>query len=390
MKLIKLSLVGISILSLSTNVFSADSLTDAFKEGKVNGQLKSYFIDTAYNGTQSDKDAFAIGGILKYTTGDFKGFSAGFGFQTSHTLGFDHETGDSKVDDTTVSIQETLLSEAYLAYKYKKTTVRIGRTFIKTPLVANSGSRLLKDYFTGALVTNKSLKNTTIVAGYITDWTSRNNASTHFDSPVYTLYANTKIANFTITAQAVFNDSVSSGTEDGTKDYYLETTYKLPVSTPVTLGAQYIGYENDADSSKDSSVYGIKAEIKLSGFALGAYYNSTDDDGTVRGGVGTAKDPSYNDLYTISGTKAGTKSYQGKVSYNFAEVGIKGLKAMTRYAVYNDYGNDGIDANSLDMDISYAFSGSLKGLFGQVIYAMTEIDNADDFNHLRLKLNYKF
>lgn len=388
MKTAKLSLVAIIVAGLSASAFGADTLIDAFKDGKVNGEIKSYFIDTAYDGTKTDKDAFAVGGILKYTTGNFKGFSVGLGFQTSHTLGLDHDAGDSSVDDTTVSIQETMISEAYLDYKINKTTLRVGRSFIKTPLVANSGSRMIKDYFTSGLVMDNSFPNTTIIAGVITHWTSRNNVETNFDKPLYMVYGKTKIADFSVEAQATFNDSLDSGTEDGTKDYYLETTYTITMETPLTLGAQYIGYEGDSDS--DSYMYGVKAELKIAGLGLGAYYNSTDNDNDVRGGWGTAKDPSYNDLYTINGTLAGTDSYQGKVSYDFSKLGAKGLKTMARYAQYNDYGIEGINANSLDMDISYKFAGSLKGLSAQVIYAMTEIDNSDDFNHLRVKLNYKF
>lgn len=388
MKIAKLSLVAIMFAGLSASAFGSDTLADAFKNGKVNGKIKSYFIDTAYDGVSVDKDAFAVGGILKYTTGNFKGFSVGLGFQTSHTLGLDHDAGDSTKDDTTVSIQETMLSEAYLDYKINKTTIRVGRSFIKTPLVANSGSRLLKDYFTSGLVMDKSFANTTIIAGAITHWTSRNNVETNYDKPIYMVYGKTEIAGFGFTAQAVFNDSKASGTEDGTKDYYLETTYTIPMETPLTIGAQYIGYE--ADAAADSYMYGVKAELKIAELGLGAYYNSTDDDNKVRGGWGTAKDPSYNDLYTINGTLAGTDSYQGKVTYDFDKMGMKGLKAMVRYAQYNDYGAEGIDANSLDMDVAYKFAGSLKGLSTQVIYAMTEIDNKDDFNHLRVKLNYKF
>lgn len=386
MKLAKLSLVAVTVAGLSASAFGADTLADAFKDGKVNGMLKSYYISHPFDdATKADKDGFAVGGILKYTTGDFKGFKAGIGFQTSHTLGFDSSIAAE--NDTTVSIQETMLSEAYLDYKLNKTTARVGRTFIKTPLVSNSNSRMIKDYFTGLVVTDNSFTNTTIMAAAITDWTTRNNVTAHLDNPVYTVYGKTKVAGFGLEAQVIISDSKVAGTEDSTKDYYIEATYAIPMDTPITIGAQYMAYDTE---TYDSSMYGAKIETKVADFKLGAYYNSTDDEGEVMGGYGTGKDPSYNDLYTIDGRKANTDSYQGMVSYDFANAGVKGLKAMTRYAVYNDYGVVGTDANSLDMDVSYAFSGSLKGLSTQVIYAMTDIDGNKGFDELRVKLNYKF
>ena len=43
MKLAKLSLAAITILALSSGACAADSLAAAFKEGKVNGELKAFY-----------------------------------------------------------------------------------------------------------------------------------------------------------------------------------------------------------------------------------------------------------------------------------------------------------------------------------------------------------
>jgi|LGOV01.1.fsa_nt_gb hypothetical protein len=387
MKIYRLSLVTALTIGLATGALAENSLADAFKNGKINGELKSFYINTDNDGATPDKDALAIGGIIKYETAKFYGFSLGLGAQASYS-GDDDQ--NDPTNDTSVGITEAFISEAYVDYTFKKTTLRYGRTFISTPLLSNSGSRLLKDFFTGGLISNQSFENTTLMAGVITDYTTRNNISEHFDDPVFTFYANSKIENFGLTAQANFNNNRDSNLNDGTKDYYLEGTYTLPMSMPLTFGAQYVGF--DIDEKDLSSLYGIKTELKIADFGLGAYYTTTPsgNDSVVRGGLGHGDDPSYNNLQVLSGKGIGVDSYQAKVSYDFKGIGASGLTAFTRYAQHNNFVSKGNDASEWDIDATYAFDGSMKGLKTQIRYAMITKDSAEDFNNLRFRIDYKF
>ena len=45
MKLAKLSLVAMVVAGLASSSFAADTLADAFKNGKVNGELKAWYFD---------------------------------------------------------------------------------------------------------------------------------------------------------------------------------------------------------------------------------------------------------------------------------------------------------------------------------------------------------
>ena len=388
MKLAKLSLAAIVVAGLATSSFAADTLEGAFKEGKVSGALKAYWIDTNNDGATVDSDGKAVGGLLKYTTGTLNGFAAGFEFQTSHTLG--GEDTNPAANDASVAIQKSLLSEAYITYTMKDTTAKIGRMHLGTPLVSDSGSRMIRDYFTGGILVNTSLPNTTLVAGMVTEHTSRAGAITKPDKPIFTVYGTTKQAGFEITGQVAFNDSVAAGVEDGTKDYYLEVAYGFGQAMPVTLAAQYIGFDTDVLNQRDSSSFGLKAEVAVGGFGLGAYYTTTDDDNIVRGGWGQGNDPSYNSIQILSGNGAGVDAYRGKVSYDFSKAGVAGLTAFTTYGVYKDIINNIDDATELDFDIAYEFGGALKGLSAEIQYAIVEQDNAEDSNNLRFMANYKF
>ena len=63
MKLAKLSLAAIVVAGLASSSFAADTLADAFKNGKVNGELKAYYFTTD-NGSTTDADIFSTGVML--------------------------------------------------------------------------------------------------------------------------------------------------------------------------------------------------------------------------------------------------------------------------------------------------------------------------------------
>ena len=59
MKFAKLSLAAIVVAGLTSSSFAADTLADAFKDGKISGELKAYYF-TKDNGTK-DADIFTTG-----------------------------------------------------------------------------------------------------------------------------------------------------------------------------------------------------------------------------------------------------------------------------------------------------------------------------------------
>ncbi len=387
MSIYKLSLATVLIATLATGASAEESLADAFKNGKINGQLKSFYIDTDYDGDSIDKDAPAVGGIIKYETATFYGVSLGLGVQTSYS---NNDDKSDPTNDTTVGITETMVSEAYIDYGFEETTLRYGRSFVYSPLMRSSHSRLVKDFFTGGLVSSEYFENTKIIFGAISDYTTRNNVSDHFDEPVYTLYIDSKMKDFGLKAQANFNNNRDSRVDDGTQDYFFEGSYTVPMQMPLVFAAQYVGFDKDGESL--SSLYGLKTELKVSDLLLAAYYTTTpsDNDSFVRGGFGHANDPSYSHLQVLSGKWIGIDSYQAKISYDFKSTGLAGLTAFTRYTQLDNFVSKGNDATEWDLDATYTFKGSMEGLTTQLRYAMITKDSADDFNNLRFRIDYSF
>lgn len=80
MKLAKLSLAAIVVAGLTSGSFAADTLADAFKNGKVSGELRAYYFDRdtgdANTGTAKKGNAsiFNTGVVLGYVSDSLYGF----------------------------------------------------------------------------------------------------------------------------------------------------------------------------------------------------------------------------------------------------------------------------------------------------------------------------
>ena len=174
MKLAKLSLAAIVVAGLASSSFAADTLADAFKNGTVNGELKAYYFGTG-DGDSNRQDIFTTGVSLGYKTAAFYGFSLGLTAQGSSSPFASDASKD--VYGSSMYGPGAVLSEAYVAYNIGKTTAMVGRMYLDTPLVASSGSRVIKEAFEGAAVINTDLPNTTLIAGYVQKFQSRTNGN---------------------------------------------------------------------------------------------------------------------------------------------------------------------------------------------------------------------
>ncbi len=175
-------MAAITVAGLTANAFAADTLADAFKNGKASGILKAWYFDrdtsvankTVYAVADAGKGNASIlntGLVLGYVTDSFYGFKLGATMQSNFAP---FATDDAK---NLYSKDEygsgAVLSEAYLAYTMKNTNVKVGRQFISTPLIAGSGTRMARESFEGARITNKDLPATTLSAIYVSKFQGR-------------------------------------------------------------------------------------------------------------------------------------------------------------------------------------------------------------------------
>lgn len=288
-------LATLTIGIFSMNSFAADTLADAFKEGKLAGEIKAEYSDSNFIGKTHSDDISAYGGSLNFITSDLYGLKAGITFQTSHIANSD-TSGTVFQDD--LDAQGAILSEAYLDYKISNTSLKVGRQYIYTPLVGTaldgkSSESILKDSFEGYVLTNTDLPSTTFVAGYVSKYQAKTNGLGQsgefntFQDGAYTVYVNnTSIENLTLQAQYLNENGMSSLADKNS--FYVQADYALAGHT---LSAQYLSStdKTKATGAQDGQVFGLRATGGLGIGKLGyiAAYTSSMDDGAIYTGAGT-------------------------------------------------------------------------------------------------------
>ena len=85
-KVIKISVISTLALTTSITNVSADTLSEAFANGKIKGEIKSIYSSSNFLGNSKTDNISTVGGSLGYITSDFYGFSAGATFQASHVI----------------------------------------------------------------------------------------------------------------------------------------------------------------------------------------------------------------------------------------------------------------------------------------------------------------
>lgn len=403
MKLAKLSLAAVLIAGITSSSFAADTLVDAFKNGKVSGELRAWYFDRdtdvaaaaagAWDRKKGSADIINTGLILGYVTDSFYGFKLGGTFQSNYAPFADDEAKALYYNDMYGS--GAVLSEMYVQYDIGKTMTKVGRQFMSTPLIAGSGSRMIRQSFEGALITNTDLPNITLAAGYVGKWQNRTSPNTTTkesdvgeftkfnDDGAYTLLAiNKSIPGLTITGQW-------AQVLDVADVYYVELAYAGKMSDfTYGLSAQYLATDYDAIVTKDSNLYGLKASLGMGAFNMYVAYAEVDTDGavSVSADIGGA-DPIYTAQVIGSGEyTAGSKGYAIDANYEV----VKGAKVGARYSDINVVAATS-DYTLLDLYANYAFDGSLKGFGVEVQYETKDKDAATgSSNELRFRANYKF
>lgn len=381
------------------------SLVEAFKQGTVKGQLKSYYYAQTFDGDGlNDSQIWVNGGILTYKTAGFYGFRLGGTFQAS-VVG--HKNDDDGKTAGSMDADGAVLSEAYLSYTFLNTKFDGGRQFVSTPLVAGSGSRLIKESFEAYLLSNEDIPDTVLTAGWIRKYQTRTDKSSYGDNwfvdydqngsgdpgdfydvgddGMLIFYArNSSVKNLQVQAQY-------GNVLDQVAGFYADAKYTIDVQfKPYVAGQIY--YTDYDDSTKDSnSLYGFKGGVNIADFEIfAAFTSAAGDEGEARvfRGLGQGAYYNYTSTTKTAGApafEAGTDSYQIGGSYKFEK-----LATMLRYTVF-DNPADNQDLDEYTLNASYALSGWAEGFGIAVDFSILDYENNQkDATDLRTRLTYTF
>lgn len=312
MKLTKLSLVA--VMALGTSAFAIDNV-------KVNGEVKLWYQTTETEGTATAattngldffEDGANSSAHVKLSVGAtadlVQNLSAGVKATALTTLGLENNlvgsTFTAKIDADGTSHQKTTdmsslndqswIEELWLAYTAGKTTAKVGRQALSTPLAFSEDWNAADNTFEAAVLLNNDLPDTTLVGA----WVGKHNgvgllgdpdaAATTYVSPRNTTVAYEGTFGTFGTdgayAAAAINKSIPNTTVQAW--YYnvcqIADAYWLQADTKVlgmvNLGAQFAGMnpDNVADD-RSTEMVAIKAAVDVAGVNVYGAYSSVSD-----------------------------------------------------------------------------------------------------------------
>jgi hypothetical protein len=167
MKLVKMSLAAALLVS---GAYALDNV-------KVNGSAKLIYQTTDKDdaaGTADDTSLFSKDGAqaqvsakLGATADLVDNISAGAEFQVLSTLGLENQLVDSIMDNNQLVQDAWNVSQMWMAASYGKTTVKLGRMELDTPLAFTEKWNMVNNTFEAAVVINQDIENTTLVGAYV-------------------------------------------------------------------------------------------------------------------------------------------------------------------------------------------------------------------------------
>lgn len=430
--------VAASTLGLSQVAFA-----DFIGDSKASLTMRNFYFDqNTVNTTNNNGEAseWGQGFILNYQSGFTEG-TVGFGVDAVGMLGvrldgggrgpatvkagqdrvpgqlFPLESDGSAVDE---------FSKGGLTGKVRvsKTEARIGTLTPRLPILVSNDGRMLPQLFEGGMITSNEIDNLTLTAGQIEHAVGRASSNStglavdggsQASNKFYFGGGDWKI-NKDLTAQYYY-----ANLEDYYKQHFAGLGHNLALGEgSLKTDLRYFrttsdgkngnaagrtaGYSanrtfGDGTGEIDNNTWSAAFTYTLQSHALMLGYQRVSEDSNFvqlnQGGIeGSAGASVYllTDRLAHSFTRAGERTTFGQYTYDFAGVGVPGLKASVAYLKgTNVQRADGTEAKEWERDVAldYVFQdGALKGLGLGWRYGVLRGNAATDVDQNRLIVSY--
>jgi len=385
MKFTKMSLVA--ALLIGSSAFAIDNV-------KVSGDAKLYY--TTDDSVKGKSDSlFSVGNSagqaalgLGITADLTKSVSAGAHLTALSTLGLEGQLVGNVWEGTNGLTESFWFDEAWIAATLGKTTAKIGRMELDTPLVFTENWSIAKNTFSAAVLVNQDIPDTTLVGAYV-------GQSSGVDADMRTPFVG--IANrigstgsgYISTGVTTTGTPFSGPNGDSTPfhQFYngafaaglINNTVK-----PLTVQAWYY------DATHAARAYWLQADVDMEGILLGAQYTDMTLEKELLNNMGVAvNDDLSNDAYAlmlgytlkdvakfkVAYSQTGKASYQG----NPAEIGsafnLATAGATAQSKLYTEaWWNYGYVTRADTTAINVTIEGNVSGIELGAYYTQANVD----------------
>lgn len=408
MKLVKMSLAAAVLLGASA--FAIDNV-------KVSGDAKLFYgtndSTDVLKGTQGDLfdqgTSYADTALRLSITADLtKGVSAGATAYAVSTLGLENNlvaTTWTNGHDAAVN-DSAWMGELWVAGTMGKTTAKVGRMELDTPLAFTEKWSIVPNTFDAAVLINQDIPDTTLVGAWVGKSNGSdllalvNGESTHAADRDILLRDGAKFGTFMDSgayAAGIVNNSFKPLVAQAwyynilniADAYWLQADIDCQLVKGVKIGAQYGNIDPKASGLNDSDAYAFKLGYSMDALNVSAAYSEADEDGllsiqNVSTGAGLT---GQSKLYTETWWTYGIVGMAGSESWNLtAEYDVKDIAKLGVY--YTNTDNDTYDYEM--NEVAVTATKSFGPLDTTLAYINTDFSDAESVNTIQAFLTLNF
>jgi len=395
-------------LALGALALSTQAQADFLSDSKATLGLRNFYFNNDNRdgtATPSKTEEWAQGFMLDFKSGYTDGV-VGFGIDalglTGITLdsGKGRHVGGSMIPSDSDGSAVDSWSRLGLTGKVKvsKTELRLGTLMPKLPILVSNDGRLLPQTFEGGQITSGEFKDLTFTGGRIEHATGRGSS----DQTGLAAVGGTRESNafdFAGGDWKVTKDLTAQYYYAHLDDYYTQQFFGLIHTLTIsdnqslktdlryfktnssgannsgTSGYKISGYTRDGDGEIDNKtwsaalIYSLGAHAVTAGYqsvSSGSGFTQLNQGGLADKGAGGVSLYLYTDRLIQTFTRAGERTAFGQYAYDFAGLGVPGLKASVMYlSGDNIKTTSGDNQKEWERDLSLDYvlqSGALKGV----------------------------
>ena len=381
-----------------------------FRDTALRADSRTYWFDEHDFG-YDEPQAFTTGGSLSYESGylaDF--FQLRSVLYTTQPLYANADAGQS-LNLSPDGDEITTLGQLNGRFRFAGQQLTVGRQLVRTPYINPYDSRMIPLTFEGiVLVPDRQGPDTTFdyFASYLTQYKPRDESDFESFSNGLGVAQNEGVL---VTGASYHKDGFNIGAsnywiEDTLNTAYGEIDYALPFGGPggdprIRIGANIldqrtVGAELIAGAPYNTYQASARVVASYRGFVFTGAVSQVGDEASIQKPFGFSS--SYAAMMVTNFEQAGVDAYLVSLSYDFAELGLEGLKFMAAWGQgwgRNDPVTNGDFANQEELDLRLVYEplgGRLRGLRVEVEYIdWTVFDDAlpsDELSQFRTIVNY--
>lgn len=386
---------------------------DFIEDSKFNVGLRNFYIDRDFkehDPARSRIGSWTQGFDLRFTSGYTEG-ALQFGLDAAVQYAYRLDGGGGRGDDTIIPYSKSHGEQAddygrasmTGKMRFSKTELKIGELRPTLPVVFLDDSRQLVTTYQGFMLESKEIDKLTLTGGRFTEIATRNSSNRE---KMYLMTGSGAVhrsdgLNFGGGTYAL-TPSLSATyfyaqLEDIYKQNYFGVTHNANLGNGFGLKTELRYYDNNEDGHAlygniDNHTWGAMTTLKKNGHAFGVGYQRMLGDSAFPTLNGYVPMPYLVNWSRVAFLKPSEKSWQTRYDYDFAAIGLPGLKVMGRY-----FRGTGIERGDLsdsvesqrDYAISYVIqSGALKNLGFEFGSIDAKFRHANNYTENRLITTY--